>query len=108
MDGRLSYNKALKFIDENSDQMWQTEPVAAIYNLNIIIKQAESLTAVKSMFEDRISGMDNVQEAHYSVLSDTKVLEVIEGDFSIVFNDSTEVGSFNYVGTAIWANIDGE
>jgi len=103
-----TYNKSLKFIDENSDQMWQTEPVAIIYNLNIINKQAESLATLKSMFENRLSGIDNVQEAHYSVLSDNKVLEVIEGDFSIVFKDSTEGGPFNWVGTYIWANIEGE
>jgi predicted oxidoreductase (fatty acid repression mutant protein) len=103
-----TYSKIIKFCDENSDRMWQAEPVAAIFNLDIISKQADNFANYESWFENRISGVDNVQKAHYSVLSDNKVLEVLEGDFSINMKDSTELGPFTWVGTNIWANIEGE
>ncbi|MFO7852172.1 MAG: hypothetical protein ACQERS_09340 [Bacteroidota bacterium] len=102
-----TYSKVLNFNDENSDKMWQTEPVAAIFNINVINKQAASFANLESWFENRISGVENIQKAHYSVLSDKKVLEVLEGDFSITWKDSTESGPFTWVGTNIWAKIDG-
>jgi hypothetical protein len=103
-----TYNKFAKFIDVNSDQMWQTEPVATIFLTNIINKQDESLASAKSMLENRLSGTVDITNAYYSVLSNEKVLEVSDGGFSIIFKDSTESGPIKWVGTYIWANIDGE
>jgi hypothetical protein len=103
-----SYNKAIKFCDENSDNMWQTEPVAGIFNLGIINKQADSFANTKTMIENRISTPINIQKSHYAVLSDKKVLEVLEGDFSIIMKDSTKSGPFKWIGTSIWANVDGK
>lgn len=103
-----TFSKSKKFIDVTSDQMWQTEPVAVIYLTTVYNKQDESITQAKSMIENRISGVINIHKAHYSVLSDNKVLEVLEGDFSIVFKDSTESGSIEWVGTSIWANKAGD
>lgn len=103
-----TYNRSIKFIDENSDKMWQTEPVAVIFNVNIINKQADSFATLESMIENRISSPVNMQKAHYSVLSDNKVLEVLEGDYSVIMKDSTESGPYAFVVTVIWANVDGD
>jgi len=103
-----SFSKVKKYIDENSDIIWQTDPVAIIYNKDIINKQADSFDQLEKMIGSRISGTTNILEAHYSVLSDDKVLEVVKVDFSYMTKDSTIGGPNTLVTTAIWANIDGE
>lgn len=103
-----TFSKIMKSIDENSDKMWQTEPVAAIFNLTVNNKRADDTSeGPKSWTENRISTPCSVQKDYYSVLSDNKVLEVIEGDYSVIMKDSTEFGPFAWVGTIIWANVDG-
>ena len=101
-------NKFLNFYDENSDKMWQTEPVAGIFNIGVINKQADSFANYKSMIDSRISTPVGVQKSHYAVLSDNKVLEVLEGEYSVISKDSTEFGPAVWVGTAIWGNVDGD
>jgi len=104
-----TYSKAINFIDENSDQMWQTEPVAMILNTtNIFNKQEDWLTTFEEVISNRISTPCKILEAYYSVLSNDKVLEVIVGNASYTKKDSTVVGPFKYVNTKIWSNIDGE
>ena len=103
-----TYNKRIKFFDESSDQMWQTEPVSRILNTTITSKQADVIDAYKSMTENRISVQIIIQRANYSVLSDKKVLEVIVGDGTGISKDSSVIGPSKFVNTAIWANIDGE
>jgi hypothetical protein len=103
-----SLSNAKKYIDENSDQMWQTEPVASIIELSITNKRVDNLEGIKSMFERRISTPVEILETHYSVLSDDKVLEVHKGNFSELMRDSTFKGPFPYVATVIWTKINGE
>ena len=101
-------NKFLKFYDESSDKVWQTEPVAEIFNVGLINKQVDSFANYKSMFDNRLSTPSNIHNRHYSVLSENKVLEVLEGDFTVIMRDSTNAGTFKWIGTYLWANIDGE
>jgi hypothetical protein len=60
-----SFSNAMKYFDENSDQMWQTEPVASILELSITNKQVDNFEGIKSMFERRISTPVEVLETHY-------------------------------------------
>ena len=103
-----SFNKAIKFIDENSDQIWQTEPVTSVTGIRVRNKRSDGLASLKSMFDSRLSSPSNINNAHYSVLSENKVLEVLEGDFTVIMKDSTNVGTFAWIGTTLWANIEGE
>jgi len=103
-----TYSKAINFIDENSDQIWQTEPVASVTGIRIRYKRSDSFENLKSMFDDRLESPTKINNAHYSVLSKNKVLEVMEGEFTVIRKDSTNVGTFAWIGTTLWANIDGE
>lgn len=103
-----TYSEFMKFYDINTDEMWQTEPVAVIINKNITYKQEESLAVAKSGFEERISTPTNIMKAHYSVLSDEKVLEVLEGDLTVIMKDSSVMGPLKFKMSNIWAKVDGE
>lgn len=103
-----TFDKFMKYVDIKSDQMWQSEPVATIHNTDIIYKQADANKVAASMLENRISTPVNVQKAHYSVLSDNKVLEVLEANVSVIMKDSTVIGPLSWVASLIWANIDGD
>jgi len=104
-----TYSTLMKYFDENSDQMWQTEPVSMILNTTSIFnKQEDWLTTFEEVISNRISTPCKILEAYYSVLSNDKVLEVIVGNASYTIKDSTIVGPFKYVNTAIWSSIDGE
>jgi len=100
-----TFNKYRKFFDENSEQIWQTEPVSSVTGVRVTYKQGDSGGA---MFDNRLSTPSNIHNTHYSVLSENKVLEVLEGDFTIIMKDSTNAGTFKWIGTYLWANIDGE
>jgi hypothetical protein len=103
-----SISKILSYFDENSDTIWEADPVAFILNTNIVNKQADCKEQLEIALEERITTPCTIQGTYYSVLSDKKVLEVINGEASFMTKDSTLVGPFKYVNTAIWANIDGE
>ena len=104
-----SFSTMKQYFDENSDRMWQTDPVAVILNTSVTNKQADWLDKLETTIENRISGSHNIVESHYSVLAEDKVLEIIKAvDATIVFKDSTVLGPFTWVNTAIWANIEGE
>jgi len=103
-----SVSKIKKYIDENSDIIWQTDPVGIIFNKDIINKQTDVLDLFENMIGSRISGTSNILEAHYSVLSDDNVLEVLKIDYSYLAKDSSIFGPNSLVATSIWANIDGE
>ena len=103
-----SFNEAIKFIDENSDQIWQTEPVTSVTGIRVRYKRSDSFENLKSMFDNRLESPSKNNNAHYSVLSENKVLEVMEGEFTVIMKDSTNVGTFAWIGTTLWANIEGE
>ena len=106
--GSTTYSESLKYMDENADQIWLTEPVSVIFNTAITMTQAEWLTNYKSMIDNRISTDVTVLESYYSVLSSDKVLEVIKGEYTITRKDSSVVGPFIMANTAIWTNINGD
>jgi len=97
-----------EYFDENSDSVWETESVALILNTGIFNKQASWLKLFEKILNDRISTPNKILESYYSVLSDEKVLEVIKGEASIIGKDSSVVGPFPFVNTAIWKNINNE
>ncbi len=103
-----SFSQIKEYFDENSDSMWKTKPIALILNTGIFYKQADWLDQFEKVIENRISTTCNIIEAHYSILSDDKVLEVIKGKASYTEKDSTSVGPFPFVNTALWTNINGE
>ena len=103
-----SYSKVRKYFDEDSDQIWQSDPIALILNTGIINKQADWQIQLETMIGNRISTPVNVSEVYYTTLSDKKVFEVIKGEFSYMRKDSSVVGPITFVGTSIWANINGE
>jgi hypothetical protein len=100
--------KIKKYMDLNTDQLWQTNPVSVIIDTTITYKQADALASIVSAVQNRISSPTIVKESHYSVLSDEKVLEVLEGDITVIWKDSTVMGPLKYVMSNIWTNIDGE
>ena len=103
-----SFRVFMKFIDDNSDQVWQTEPVAGIFNTSVTKTGAEWMDLLKGIIDNRIRTFPTILESHFSVLSNDKVLEVNEGDFTITRKDSTVSGPFSMVNTVIWANINGD
>ena len=98
----------LKFWDENSDQIWQTDPASVVFNTSITKTGDEWMNAVKGMINNRIRTFPTILESHFSVLSDDKVLEVNKGDFTITRKDSTVSGPFTMVNTIVWADINGD
>lgn len=103
-----TYAKMMKFVDNHSDQLWQTDPVTFINNIYIINTNADFNATYESVIGSRYSTPMNILKAHYSVISDKKVLEVLEGDFSIVMKDGTVQGPMQFVITSLWSNIDGD
>jgi hypothetical protein len=103
-----TFSKVKKYFDENSYVIWQTNPVSFVLNTGITSTQADWLNQFEGIIGNRISTPCTISEAHYSVLNDKKVLEVIGGNASFMRKDSTVVGPFKFVNTALWANIDGE
>ena len=103
-----TFRRVLKFWDENSDQAWQTDPVAVVFNTGITKTRAEWMDNWKSMIDTRISTVPTILETHFSVLSKDKVLEVNKGDFTITRKDSTVSGPFTMVNTIVWADINGD
>ena len=101
-------DEAFKFMDENADQMWQTDPIAVIFNTGITNTQAEMKNNFKGMFDNRISTKSTLLESYYSVLANDKVLEVIRADYIITRKDSTVSDPLTMVNTSVWANINGE
>ena len=101
-------NETFKFMDEDADQRWQTDPVAVVFNTSITNTQAELKNSFKSLFDNRISSNPTILESYYSVLANDKVLEVIRGDYTITLKDSTVTDPFTMVNTTIWENTNGD
>ena len=112
-DFQKSYNSEslqnfMNFIDTNSDQMWQTDPVTMNYNLNIIKTRDDLKTQWRKMIESRNSTPITILEAYFAVLSKDQVLEVNKCDYTIHAKDSTTYGPFTMVNTIIWIDKNGE
>jgi hypothetical protein len=103
-----SFRKAMKFWDKNSDHIWQSDPVSAIFNTEITKAEADWETQLKKMIETRISTNPTILESHFAVLSNDVVLEVNKGDFTITGKDSVVYGPFTMVNTLIWVNKNGD
>ena len=103
-----TFRKISKLWDENSDQAWQTDPVAVVFNTGITKTSSEWLNNWETMVENRIATTPTILESHFSVLSKDKVLEVNTGDFTITRKDSTISGPFTMVNTIIWAKVNGD
>ena len=102
------FNQALKFWDENSDQIWQTDPVAVVFDTSITETKDEWMSDWKAMIDNRIKTTPTILESHFSVLTKDKVLEVNKGDITVMEKDSTIYGPNTMVNTIVWANINGE
>lgn len=101
-------SKLQNLYDENSDQIWQTEPIANATGVRVRNKRVDALAGIKSMVDKRLSTPVKVRNQYFSVLSENKVLEILESDFTVIMKDSTDVGTYTAVGTTLWAKIDGE
>jgi hypothetical protein len=103
-----SFRRFVKFWDENSDKIWQTEPVTVVFETDIIKTRSEWVKMWKDMIDQRISTVPIIHESHFSVLSSDKVLEVNKGDFTITGKDSVVYGPFTMVNTVLWTNTNGD
>jgi hypothetical protein len=103
-----SFRNFIKFVDENADQSWQTDPVAAVDNITITKTMSEWIIHMKAVMDRRISTNPKILESHFFVLSKDKVIEVNKGDFAPIMTDSTVRGPFTMVNTIVWGNINGE
>lgn len=103
-----TYNETLKYLDENADQIWQTDPVAIIFNTRITKSQSEWYSSFKGLMENRISTNITELDKYYSVLAHDKVLEVSTADYTVTRKDSTVSNPYTMVNTSVWANIDGD
>ncbi len=95
------------FIDEKSDQGWQTDPALVVFNTNIFKSRADLEAVWKEMLTLR--GATNVQmlENYFTVLSGNQVLEVNVGDYTITGKDGLTFGPYKMVNTIIWINRSG-
>lgn len=99
--------KFLALYDENSDNAWQPDPVATVFNTSIIKTQAEWIEMWKEMIENRLAMNMSIVDSHFNVLSADKVLEVNKIDYTITTLDSIVHGPYIAVNTVLWVNIDG-
>jgi len=103
-----SFRAFLKYWDENSDQIWQTDPATVVFNTSITKTGEEWMNSLKGMINNRIRTFPTILESHFSALSNDKVLEVHKGDYTITMKDSTVSEPFTMVNTIVWANINGD
>jgi hypothetical protein len=103
-----TYDETLKFLDENADKKWQTDPVAVIFNTRITNTQDEWYSYFKGLMDNRLSTSITELDKYYSVLAFDKVLEVSTADYFVTQKDSTVSDLYTMVNTSVWTNIDGE
>jgi hypothetical protein len=103
-----SFRMFEKFWDENSDKIWQTEPIAVVFDTDYVKTHSEWISMWKEMIDTRISTVPVIHESHFAVLSTDKVLEVNKGDFTITGKDSVVYGPFTMVNTILWINTNGD
>jgi cytochrome c556 len=81
--GTGSFRNFVKFLDENADNAWQTDPVASVDNITITKTMSQRINNWKTLIDRRISSDPKILESHFPVLSRDKVLEVNKGDFTV-------------------------
>jgi len=109
-NGTLNQADVQKFLalyDENSDNAWQPDPVATVFNTDIITTQAEWMEMWKEIIADRLAMNMSIVDSHFNVLSADKVLEVNKIDYTVTTIDSIVHGPYMAVNTVLWVNIDG-
>jgi len=100
-------SQILALYDENSDNAWQPDPVATVFNTDIITTQAEWMEMWKEIIADRLAMNMSIVDSHFNVLSADKVLEVNKIDYTVTTMDSIVHGPYTAVNTVLWVNIDG-
>jgi ketosteroid isomerase-like protein len=112
-DLQESYDSAslqnfMDLVDPESDRLWQTDPAAMVYNLNIIKTRADLNDAWGKSVESRTGTPVNLLEDYFAVISQDLVLEVNKADYSVMGKDSTTYGPFSMVNTTVWINRNGD
>jgi len=100
-------SKFLALYDENSDNSWQPDPVATVFNTDIIKTQAEWVEMWQEMIKNRLAMNMSIVDSHFNVLSADKVLEVNKIDYTVTTIDSIVHGPYMAVNIVLWVNIDG-
>jgi hypothetical protein len=88
--------------------MWQSNPAAMIYNLNIIKTRAQLNDAWGKSIESRTGTPVKILESYFSILSRDHVLEVNKADYTVVGKNGTTYGPFSMVNTIVWINRNGD
>lgn len=103
-----SLKNFMDLVDPNCDQMWQTDPAAMIYNLDIIKTRAELNDAWGKSVDSRTGTPVKILEAYFSVISKNQVLEVNRADYTVIGKESSTYGPFSMVNTIVWIKRNGE
>jgi hypothetical protein len=103
-----TFRKIIVVWDENSDKAWQSEPVAVVFNTELIKTSSEWLKMWKKMIDTRISTNPKVSESHFNVLAEDKVLEVNAGDYTVTGKDNVVYGPYKMVNTILWVKTNGD
>jgi ketosteroid isomerase-like protein len=104
----VSLKNFMGLVDPECDRMWQTDPAAMIYNLNIIKTRAELTDAWGKSIESRTGTPVKILESYFAVISRDQVLEVNRADYSIMGKNGTTYGPYVMVNTIVWINRNGD
>lgn len=104
----VSLQNFMDLVDPDCDRLWEAEPAAMIYNLNIIKTRAELKDAWGKSIESRSGTPVKILEAYFVVLARDQVLEVNKADYSIIKKDNTTYGPYSMVNTIVWINRNGD
>jgi hypothetical protein len=99
-----SLQNFMGLVDPESDRIWQPNPAAMIYNLNIIKTRAELNDAWGKAIESRTGTPIKILEAYFAVISSDEVLEVNKADYSVMGKNGTTYGPFSMVNISTPSN----
>jgi hypothetical protein len=99
--------KIFEFFEKDAEKLWQTTPVVASFNFELIRSNSEFEEMITEMNSTRIRNEITITDSHYLVLSEIHVLEVITADYFITSKEGEVFGPFQMVNDNLWQKKEG-
>lgn len=96
------------YYDKNTEMLWQTDPVCAVFNISMIRGYDEGMESLDKIFENRASLDFTITSQKFSVLSTDYVIEVLGMDYNIIARGGETYGPFESIFTHVWIRLDGK
>lgn len=105
---QASLAKIMSFVDKSEKQDWQDKPAQVVFNISIFPSWADLDSVWRGMITERASTNVIMLNNFFTVLSETTVLEVNDGYYTITGAEGDKIGPFEMVNTIVWINRSGK